>query len=339
MDKDLNSTKPIVTVLMPVKDGAAYLSEAVNSILSQTFIFFELLILNNGSNDGTLEILSQVADNRVTIVHNPRNISLENALNSGIKIAKGKYIARMDADDISLPTRLEQQVNFLEANPSIVLCGAWFEIFGTRNEVICHPETALEIKAAMLVKNPLCHPLVMFRKDVLINNGYSYQNDFHACEDYHLWATLSLNYAMYNIPEVLLRYRQHNSQVSTEKTKLQWANSSKVRQFLLNNLGVTYTDSEISNYEKVLKGDLNYDLDFDEALRFIHKILKSNEAKESYNQEMLIRTFEPFWGKLMLNYPKPTLKHYLYFRNSYFYPYFSFKKSKHLRFFIKCLFQ
>jgi glycosyltransferase involved in cell wall biosynthesis len=119
---------PKVSVVMSVYNGEKYLCEAIDSILNQTFENFEFLIVNDGSTDRTLEILQSYRDPRIKVINNERNIGLTASLNKGLKIAKGEYVARMDADDVSFPHRLEQQKAFLDRNPRVAMVGSWAEV-------------------------------------------------------------------------------------------------------------------------------------------------------------------------------------------------------------------
>src|ERR1017187_7276972 len=128
----MKNNSPYITVLMPVYNAAPFLREAIDSILNQTFKNFELLIINDGSTDNCEEIILTYKDPRIRYIKNETNIKLISTLNKGIKLSKGKYIVRMDADDISFPDRIEKQVNYMETNPAIALCGTWFSSFGDR---------------------------------------------------------------------------------------------------------------------------------------------------------------------------------------------------------------
>ena len=129
---------PKVTVLMPVYNARFYLSKAISSIINQTFKDFEFLIFNDGSTDNSADIIYSYNDRRIRFFNSEQNFGYVYHLNYGIEIAKGEYIARMDADDISFPTRLEKQVAFMDKNPEVGVCGTWFKIYGT-NRKIRHP--------------------------------------------------------------------------------------------------------------------------------------------------------------------------------------------------------
>lgn len=214
------SPSPTISVVMPVYNGEKYLREAIDSIINQTFGDFEFLIINDGSTDKSDEIIRSYNDSRIVYLQNDGNKGLVFTLNYGISKAKGEFIARMDADDISAPTRFENQVKALEANPDIGICGTWAKIIGSANvfKVECENE---KIKCLLLFLNQFIHPSVMFRKSILEKNQIRYEtNDFPA-EDYALWIRLAPFVEMMNIPELLLNYRVHPNQISTASSERQ----------------------------------------------------------------------------------------------------------------------
>ncbi|MCS3158304.1 glycosyltransferase [Phocaeicola dorei] len=214
-------SSPIVTVLMPVYNAEKYLAEAINSILNQTFTNYELLIINDGSTDKSEEIILKYSDKRIRYIKNDKNIRLVATLNKGIELAKGKYIARMDADDISVPTRLEKQITLLENNEDIGVCGSFLYVFGEniRNYIAKKPLTDIGIKSALLVQNPLGHPNVTIRKSILIKHHIRYDERFYRMEDWGLWITLMNKCKYANIPEILLQYRYVNTSESRQNKK------------------------------------------------------------------------------------------------------------------------
>lgn len=167
MDTIVKNT-PTITVLMPVFNCELYIKDAVDSILNQTYNNFEFLIIDDASTDETVSIIKAYTDSRIKLIEKPINTGLTNSLNQGLKLAKGKYIARMDGDDISLPERFEKQITFLEKNPEVVLCGSWFNVIGSEL-VIKTPENYEDIKLALLKGNCIAHPSVMMRNKFLIN--------------------------------------------------------------------------------------------------------------------------------------------------------------------------
>jgi len=204
-----------ITVLMPVYNGETHLCEAIESVIGQTFGDFEFLIINDGSSDNSEDIIRKYKDPRIRLINNEKNLKLIQTLNKGIAISRGKYIARMDCDDICMPRRLEKQYNLMEAIKDIGVCGTFLETMGKKiNSVWKFPVNSSEIKAHLFFNSVIAHPTVMIRKDILVDNNICYNSNFIHCEDYELWLNLSNYTNFYNIDEVLYRYRLHQNQIT-----------------------------------------------------------------------------------------------------------------------------
>jgi glycosyltransferase involved in cell wall biosynthesis len=236
---------PAVTVLMPVHNGASYLAEAMGSILGQTFSDFELLVVDDGSTDATPSILDACRDSRLAVHRNERNLGLVASLNWGLDHAKGEYIARMDADDVSLPNRLERQVDFLRRTPRTGLCGTWFRMFGAARSPTVRPLIRAEDMAAQLFhESPLAHPSVMFRRALFDRHALRYSHEYPHAEDFELWTRVSQVAELANLPEVLLLYRQHEEQVSASKKAAQEESVKKIVLRQLARIHADATDAE-----------------------------------------------------------------------------------------------
>ena len=213
---------PCVTVLMSVYNGEKYLSVAIDSILAQTYSDFEFLIIDDASSDGSLEIIKSYIDPRIKLIANPERMGLAANLNRGIQLAGGEYIARMDADDISMPQRLEKQVAFMNANPDIAASGTY---------VIDMNETGRDLKIRKTLQgrslmrwawmpSPMIHPTVILRKNVVEKFGYD--SSMEPAEDYGLWLRMACaGERLDNLGEVLLRYRVHEQSVTSSKRTTQ----------------------------------------------------------------------------------------------------------------------
>jgi glycosyltransferase involved in cell wall biosynthesis len=201
---------PVVSVVMSVYNGEKYLRESVDSILNQNFKDFEFIIINDGSNDSSLEMLLeyQDRDKRITIV-NQSNIGLTRSLNRGIKLSAGQYIARQDADDVSAPTRLEKQLNYMKARPELAVVGCLCDIFTTNGivrkcrDLKFSPEG---IKRYLAGRNLFMHGAVMMRKSCLAKVGF-YREFFCHSQDYDLWLRLSQYFDIDTLHEHLYQYR------------------------------------------------------------------------------------------------------------------------------------
>ena len=182
---------PQISVVTSVYNGEAYLEECLNSILNQTFKDFEYIILNNGSKDRTAEILDQYKESRLRIVHQ-KNLGIARSLNKGVHMAKSELIVRLDADDYSVPNRLERQRTFMNQHPEIVLCGSRFNVF-LGNEIIDYPVLDVEddetIRKSMSCFNPFSHSTIAFRKSAFIKSG-GYNEKYKYGQDYDLWSRL-----------------------------------------------------------------------------------------------------------------------------------------------------
>jgi glycosyl transferase family 2 len=215
---------PAVSVVMSVFNGERFVSEAIDSILAQTYRDFEFIIIDDGSTDRTPEILANYGrrDGRIS-VHRRANQGRCLSLNAGINIANGKYIARMDADDISLPDRLEEQIRFMDAHPEVGLLGGAFKLIGASGRVlrtIGFPSKDSEIRSAMLSCNPFAHPTVVIRKDVVTASG-GYRRALLDADDYDLWLRVSERSRLANLEKCVLLYRIHAKQVSIQNMRHQ----------------------------------------------------------------------------------------------------------------------
>ncbi|WP_202703967.1 MULTISPECIES: glycosyltransferase [Flavobacterium] len=302
------SSSPKISVLMPVYNCELYIEEAIDSILNQTFSDFEFIIIDDASLDSTVSIIKNYNDPRIQLIVKPQNSGLTNSLNFGLSIAKGEYIARMDGDDISLPERFVKQVAFLDKNPETVLIGTYFKIIG-KDKIVVVPEDHDDIKLAMLKDCCIGHPTVMMRKSYLDRFALIYDTQKEPAEDYDLWTRLLAVGKLYNLPEVLLNYRVHNSQVSHKRNEQQANTALEIKVNLLTNL--------------------NFERD-DETQDFLKKIISRREFV-SFSE---INRFEDLKNKLLLAnqtsfFEKTGFEKYLLEIQNNLYKDYFFKKEKY----------
>jgi len=217
-----NADIPIVSVIMSVYNGERFLCEAIDSILNQSFSNFEFIIINDGSTDKSGDILESYDDARIRVIHQEKQ-HLTKSLNMGLRIARGKYIARMDADDIAMPTRLEEQVSFLDSHSDIAVVGCWaFLIDGTGKilKQLTFPCNDREIRRALIYTNPIIHPGVVIRKEALIKVNL-YREEFKYAQDRDLWFRIMEHYKLANLPRFLMKLRFTGSNISILKRKEQ----------------------------------------------------------------------------------------------------------------------
>lgn len=211
-------SSPKVSVLMTVKDGEKYVRTAIESILAQTFTDFECIIINDGSRDATADIIREYSDSRIIFLSNPNNLGLSKSLNIGLEKARGIYLARMDADDISVLHRFELQVNYLDAHPEIAVLGGGFSLIDADNKILQSFQFPLShevIVWSLAFFNPIVHPSVMMRTSV-VKALDSYNVQLRRSQDYDLWWRVSFSSKLGNLAETLVLLRQHATQVSRE---------------------------------------------------------------------------------------------------------------------------
>ena len=211
------SNTPKITVLMSVYNGAKFLAEAIDSILTQTFTDFEFIIIDDASSDTSLQVINSYKDARIIVIQNTKNLGLTKSLNIGIAKAKGKYIARMDADDISMPKRLEKQFGFLEEHLEFAFCGTRAKTIndvGKENSFFKPPTDSSKILALLLFKNCFFHSSLIIRTEKLLQVS-GYNENYKYTQDYRLYLELFKNKCYgTNLKEQLLVYRVLNSNIS-----------------------------------------------------------------------------------------------------------------------------
>lgn len=227
---------------MSVFNGEAFLKQAIESILNQTFTDFEFIIINDGSNDNTLSIIQNYTDSRITLINNEINLGLITSLNKGVTLAKAPLIARMDADDIAFPDRLFNQYQYFQNNPNCNIIGGNYSII-SKNKTISfnHNFSNGQLKTILLFSTCFMHPLVMFKK----SSDSLYDENFKHVEDYELWTRLATKYEFGFCEQKLIIYRSHNQQISAQNNTIQLQKSSQIRQNYLTALGFKFTNEQL----------------------------------------------------------------------------------------------
>ena len=206
-----------ISVIMPAYNAEKYINEAIDSILAQTFTDFEFIIIDDGSTDSTCAIVESYSDSRIRFFKNEHNLGVAATLNRGLDLARGEYIARMDADDISLPTRFEKQAAYMDEHPDVVVLATNVRIIGKNIKAWPSSHTNAELKVDMLFNCCLCHPTVMMRADIIRHNQILYDDSFNKMEDYELWDRLIQKWDFACLRNIEYLYRIHGSQVSKVK--------------------------------------------------------------------------------------------------------------------------
>jgi glycosyltransferase involved in cell wall biosynthesis len=252
---------PKASVVMSVYNGERYLREAVESILNQTFTDFEFIIIDDGSTDNTTEILEEYAtqDKRIRLIRNTRNLGLTRSLNKGLRIACGEYLARQDADDISLQERLALQVRFLDEHPDVGVVGTWVMHInegGRQTGVLRTPTSPALVRWFLLFGPCLMHPSVTMRRSLLERDA-AYRPEIPYAQDYDLWVRLSTKTQLANLPEVLQLMRVHRHAISAQHYGQQEQTARAVMQHaIMRLLGEEVPETLVARLRHVTKGEL-----------------------------------------------------------------------------------
>lgn len=290
---------PKISVLMPVYNAEKFLKEAIDSILNQTFKDFEFLIINDASTDRSKGIILSYKDPRIRYFENRKNLGVARTLNSGLRLAKGKYIARMDADDISLPDRFKKQVKFMEKNPQTAVCGTWLQLINNKaNDIWRCPSDHETIKSLSLFYSSIYHPTVFIRVNILKKNNLSYNQSFIHAEDYELWVRIMEKTRVANLKEVLLFHRIHSNEVGNIYKQIQVKNANRVRLYQLNKLGIYPTSEEFKVHQAISYWQFKSDKKFVKVARlWLKKLFIANFKKNYYHQ---LTFFKVLFGKWFL---------------------------------------
>ncbi|MDE6218031.1 MAG: glycosyltransferase [Muribaculaceae bacterium] len=249
------ASTPTVSVVMPAYNAEKYLREAIDSILSQTYTDFELIIINDGSKDSTKEIILSYTDPRIVYIENEQNSGICVTLNKGLEAARGRYIARMDSDDISMPERLELQVKYMDEKPEIGASGTDIVIFGDNIEdnVFEHVHNPEQCSAGLLFNPCFSHPSVIIRREILESYNIRYEDRYRGLEDFKIWWDIAKHSRLSNLNYALLKYRHHTNQETQNVKPATREKSNEFRTIRYESFGLSLTSKE-----KQLVNDYSY---------------------------------------------------------------------------------
>ena len=299
------NNNPLVSVVMSVYNTPKeFLFDAVKSILNQTYWNFELIIIDDCS---SVEFYNDPLffDKRIKIYKNDKNGGCGYSFNRGVTLSKGKYIARMDSDDISLPTRLEKQVKYMESHPDVVVCGTWFKFFGKKSHEVKRVVDDNEYyRCCLFFDNvpTLLHPSVMIRKETLIVNNINYDPNLRGAEDYKLWCQLVKVGIVTNYKEVLMYYRVHENQVTKSKKYSNYIKNHKVGNELIKELGVDFNENEKELFFNYLNSK-NYSAI--KYARLLDKVIEANKINKVYDQEKFRLRVHEQWVSVVQHIKNP----------------------------------
>jgi glycosyltransferase involved in cell wall biosynthesis len=335
---------------MPVYNAEPYIKSAIESILTQSFNDFEFLIYNDGSTDKTHDIITSFNDKRIVYKNIEKNAGYLNLLNDGLAVAKGRYIARMDSDDIAFPKRFEEQFKYLEENPEVGICGSWIEFIGEQSGVIERPVSFEEIQYGLFFGCPLTHPTIMMRTDMIQKYQLTYKPEYYYAEDHYFLAEASMHFKITNLPLVLLKYRIHSTQIGGAKWKEQFVAKSKIQAKIFSEILKDYHREDLNWLETffMAKSVPNEEW-MSNVADYQQRIMKDNQFKSSFPETILEKAvislftskqnqnFYNFYFSKYYSQRRYTRKLLLEFLQEKYRPYKYLGKKLSFYFIIKCL--
>lgn len=281
----MNLNQPLISVLMPAFNSRAYLQEAIESVLNQTHTNLQLLILDDGSQDDTLQIAGNFNDSRIQLFPSADNKGQSFQLNKGIQHSKGEYISIMHSDDIMLPDKLAQQLDYLQRNQLTGVCGCNVQLIGNRTDTWVYPENDQACKDSLLFSVPFAHPAVMMRRSVLNEMDTVYTPGLAAAEDYDLWVRLANKTKFGNVQQVLLKYRIHDTQLSVVKVQEEENIVNETRKKMLQAIFEITQQKDIDNcFRTVYYPD---QVSLHDYLNALKQVWNANKAKHFFSFTVL----------------------------------------------------
>jgi glycosyltransferase involved in cell wall biosynthesis len=295
---------PRVTVVIPVYNREKYVGIAVDSILSQTFSDFELLVIDDGSIDRSIDIVRSYSDPRIRLVCNINNLGVAATRNNGIQLARGEYLAFLDSDDWAYPERLAKQTAFLDNHPEYAAVGSWSEWMSEDGvplgRIKRKPTSPEEIAAWRLFQQGIENSTSMARTVVL--RAYRHREEFDVSEDFDLWARIAANHKLATLPEVLVRRRMHASQLTQKKAARAPERRLAIYAAQLQLLGVSFTDTDLKRHlllrsmrKRGFRPDLNY-LEWTET--WLLRLQAANHRAGCYPEPAFSQLLGRLWFKV-----------------------------------------
>ena len=295
---------------MPVYNAGEFLKESIDSILKQSFTDFEFYIIDDASTDNSEGIIKSYIDERIMFIKKLVNTGYTDSLNMAIQLAKGKYIARMDADDISEKQRFQQQFLYMESHPEVLVLGTAYKIIGS-NELVELPLGCEEAKVISIMHVPVAHPTVMMRKEVFSRYKLLYNKKFEPAEDYDLWTRVLEIGKIENLPIPLLFYRQHSAQQSFVRYNTLVEAAVEIRQNQLNKL-INFTDKPYNvlfAIEVLSKQPISVNgKSIKKMVHLIFDMMEGNKRNKIYDESILFKYLRERWLFFLLKFTKPTVK-------------------------------
>ena len=297
----------LISVIMSTYNRSSdYLRESMESILNQTYRNFEFIIIDDGSDNGTKELIESYRDPRIRLVINEKNIGLTRSLNKALDLCRGEFIARMDDDDIALPERFEKQFAYMRQHPDVIVCGTWVDVIdgsgrltGKVKHYLIEDMEAYRIYLLFGNHPNITHPSAMINRRLFLENHLRYEPDYNLAEDYRLWLRCAAIGKCAILQEVLLKYRRHSGSISVAKEQRQANVDYVIIQEQLDALHLTLPDELKELHHYLLSRQYYLQENNNRSLRkWLDQIIKANRKYRVYDPEKLERILRNRWKEL-----------------------------------------
>ena len=338
MVKLSNKKLPLVSVNMVAHNSEQHIGQSIKSILNQTYTNFELIIVNDGSNDNTLKEINNFNDPRIKLINLPKNVGIPIARNIALENSNGKYIAIQDSDDISLKHRISKQIQFLEKNTDYGLVGSRAELIDgngkSLNEIQSQSFNQAETKVMLFFKNCITHSSVIYRsesvKDLMFNTK------MQVAEDYDLIVKITLKEKLKNLNDVLVKYRVYENNITLDD-KLQKKYQNKVTEFQFSRLGLIANKNNLFLHSQLRIRKTHNDIKLiNDQVIFLEKLYNANKIFKQFPEPEFSNRLVRYWNNIMNNSCKYSLKLLYVYISSPLIRFSNKSLKSHLKFVFKC---
>ena len=297
----ISSKTPKVTVFIPVYNREKYVGEAIESILAQTYSDFEILLVDDGSTDQSVDLIRSYTDPRIRLASNEENLGIPKTRNKGVELARGQYMAMLDSDDRAYPDRLQKQVAFLDSHPEYAQVGSWCRMMDAQgrilNKIKRQPTLPDDIHAQFLFRCAMSNRSIMARTAIL--QEYGYRNDFPRCQDYELHVRLAKYYKLGNLPECLVYGRIHPQQITGQTAELGDDKKQEIIIGQLHELGVTFSQEDLAPHltlSRMRKSHFVPDANYLKwAREWLERLQQANKQTHCYAEPAFSQALSQKW--------------------------------------------
>jgi glycosyltransferase involved in cell wall biosynthesis len=291
---------PVISVLMAAYNVENYIGEAIDSILNQTFNDFEFIIIDDASTDGTQSVIKKYNDRRIKLIENKTNMKLAASLNKGLRSAQGKYIVRMDADDISHPQRIEKLYQFAELNSDIHIVGTQMKVFGSEEGIRKFATTDADIKAGMLWSSPMPHATVIMKLDTILKHNLFYDESFPVGQDWKFWYDMKSWVKFSNLSEPLYYYRRGEQSITQQTSGQSHERYAVMYRIMFAEMELAFTEEELKLHQFVIGqfSILPSLKSIRAARKWLDKLVAQNRKMQIYNIVAFENVAETYWSQL-----------------------------------------